>query len=393
MPRPQLIANVGNVYFQQVWGRRKTMELHEAGQWRLHASRQVDSHAWPGARRRGDQVGIRCVFMRGGTSRGAFLHAADLPEDLAIREKLLLGMYGSPDIRQIDGLGGAHPLTSKVAIVGRSSRPDADVDFTFGQVCIDAPHVEFVGNCGNMAAAVGPFAIDAGLVTASEPVTCVRIHLTNTHTLLRVEVPVCHGLACVEGDAEVSGVPGTGARLLLDLGDVGGTLGKGLLPTGRTRDVLQTAGRTFEVSIVDAGNPIVFVRAAAFGLQGTELPSAFTPGVLAQMQAVRDAAAHTLGLRGGGDVSHPEALPHQCPDRLHQSGRPMRSCGSREPAWSSGPAWACPIKPTRQQRRSARLHPRCYRAPSSRRLSGLTLPSPGVLASVTPQGCSRSMRP
>ena len=212
------------------------MELHEAGQWRLHASRQVEGYAWPGARRRGDQVGIRCVFMRGGTSRGAFLHAADLPDDLAIREKLLLGMYGSPDIRQIDGLGGAHPLTSKVAIVGRSSRPDADVDFTFGQVCIDAPRVEFAGNCGNMAAAVGPFAIDAGLVTASEPVTCVRIHLTNTHTLLRVEVPVCHGLACVEGDAEVSGVPGTGARLLLDFGDVGGTLGKGLLPTGRTRD-------------------------------------------------------------------------------------------------------------------------------------------------------------
>jgi len=107
------------------------MALDETGQGQLHLSRQVGSRAWPGAKRRGDQVGIRCVFMRGGTSRGAFLHAADLPDDLALREQLLLGMYGSPDIRQIDGLGGAHPLTSKVAIVGRSSRPNADIDFTF----------------------------------------------------------------------------------------------------------------------------------------------------------------------------------------------------------------------------------------------------------------------
>jgi 2-methylaconitate cis-trans-isomerase PrpF len=285
---------------------RKVMALNETGQGQGHSARRVGSRAWSGAKQRGDQVGIRCVFMRGGTSRGAFLHAADIPQELALREQLLLGIYGSPDIRQIDGLGGAHPLTSKVAIVGHSSRSDADVDFTFGQVCIDKPHVEFSGNCGNMAAAVGPFAIDEGLVAAAEPVTRLRIHLTNTQTLLTAEVPVCNGLARVEGYAEISGVPSTGARILLDFGDVGGTLGKGLLPTGRARDVLQVWSRTFEVSIVDAGNPIVFVRASAFGLKGTELPSAFTPGALAQMQAVRAAAAQRLGLEAEALLAVPK---------------------------------------------------------------------------------------
>jgi methylitaconate Delta-isomerase len=306
--------------------RKKVMALNETGQGQLHLSRQVGSRAWPGAKRRGDQVGIRCVFMRGGTSRGALLHAVDLPDDLALREQLLLGMYGSPDIRQIDGLGGAHPLTSKVAIVGHSSRPNADVDFTFGQVCIDKPHVEFSGNCGNMAAAVGSFAIDEGLVAASEPVTRVRIHLTNTQTLLIAEVPVCNGLARVEGQAEVSGVPGTGARILLDFGDVGGTLGKGLLPTGRARDVLQASSRTFEVSIVDAGNPIVFVRASAFGLKGTELPTAFTPGVLAQMQAVRAAAAQRLGLEAEAMLAIPKLYLISAPtDYLDLGGQRVRA--------------------------------------------------------------------
>ena len=368
------------------------MELNETGQWRLHASRPVESHTWPGARRRGDQVGIRCVFMRGGTSRGAFLHATDLPDDLAIREKLLLGMYGSPDIRQIDGLGGAHPLTSKVAIVGRSSRPDADVDFTFGQVCIDAPRVEFAGNCGNMAAAVGPFAIDEGLVAASEPVTCVRIHLTNTHTLLRVEVPVCHGLARVEGDAEVSGVPGTGARLLLDFGDVGGTLGKGLLPTGRTRDVLQTSSRTFEVSIVDAGNPTVFVRASAFGLQGTELPSAFTPGVLAQMQAVRAAAAHTLGLEAEATLAIPKLYLISAPtDYTDLVGHRVRA--DHVNLLGRGLSMGVPHQAYAATAAVCTAQPRCYRAHSSRKLSGLTLSSLRVSVLVIPQGCSRSTRP
>ncbi len=251
---------------------------------------------WPGARLRGDQVGIRCVFMRGGTSRGAFLNAADVPSNPVLREKLILAIYGSPDVRQIDGLGGANPLTSKVAIVGPSSHPDADVDYTFGQVRIDEAKVDFTGNCGNISAGIGPFAIDEGLVPAREPTTSVRIHLTNTGAILLAEVPVRGGLALVQGEAEVAGVPGTGASILLDFGDAGSTLGQGLLPTGSARDVLQTPGGPVEVSIVDAGNPAVFVRPVDVALTGVELPEAFTPEVLARLETVRAAGAVRLGL-------------------------------------------------------------------------------------------------
>jgi methylitaconate Delta-isomerase len=302
------------------------MGLDDAGQQRLSRSRCLGVIAWPGAMRHGDQVGVRCVFMRGGTSRGVFLHEADLPDDPVRREKLILGIYGSPDVRQIDGLGGATPLTSKVAIVGRSARPDADVDFTFGQAGIGEPRVEFSGECGNMAAAVGPFAIDERLVAASEPLTGVRIHLTNTKTVLTAEVPVCHVLAAVDGETEVSGVPGLGAKTLLDFKDVGGTLGRGLLPTGHAREVLQTSVGAVEVSIVDAANPVVFVKPAAFGLTGVELPDAFTPGVLAQLEAVRAAAAKRLGLRGEAMRAIPKLYLISSPaDYTDLNGRLVRA--------------------------------------------------------------------
>ena len=253
---------------------------------------------WPGAARRGDQVGIRCVFMRGGTSRGAFLRAGDLPSDPELRERLILAIYGSPDVRQIDGLGGADPLTSKVGIVGPPSRSDADVDFIFGQVRIDEPHVDFSGNCGNLSAAIGPFAIDEGLVPVGQgPTATVRIHLVNTGGLLRVEVPLVDGVAASAGPTEVPGVPGSGAPITLDFGEGADTLGRGILPTGRPRDLLETAavGR-IEASLIDASNPAVFVRPEPFGLRGTELPSAFTPSILDALEQVRAAAAVRLGL-------------------------------------------------------------------------------------------------
>ena len=156
---------------------------------RLSLSRRIEIDAWPSAMRHGDQVRVRYVFRRGGISRGVLLHEADLPADLAWREKLIVGIYGSPDIRQIDGLGGATPLTSKVVIVGHSTRPDADVDCTFGQVGIDEPRVECSCECGNMAAAVGPFAIDKRLVAASEPVIRVRIHLRGCRWHARQRLP------------------------------------------------------------------------------------------------------------------------------------------------------------------------------------------------------------
>lgn len=262
----------------------------------LAAADATLARSWPAARRRGDQLGIRCAFMRGGTSRGAILRVEDLPADPALRERVILAIYGSPDARQIDGLGGADPLTSKVAIVGPSARPDADVDFTFGQVRISEPTVDFSGNCGNLSAAIGPFAIDEGLVEAREPLTLVRIYLTNTDAVITAEVPVVDGVAAVSGTTEIPGVPGTGAAIRLDFGEGSSTLGRGVLPTGRAREGVPVGDGEIEVSIVDAANPAVFVRPGPFGLRGPELPSELTPEHLAALEAVRAAAAVRLGL-------------------------------------------------------------------------------------------------
>lgn len=255
-----------------------------------------DLELWPGAVVRGDQVGVPCAFMRGGTSRGAYLNVKHLPSDPVLLERLVLAIYGSPDVRQIDGLGGADPLTSKVALVGPSTHPDADVDYTFGQVRIDEATVDFVGNCGNISSAVAPFAIDERLVAAVEPVTTVRIHVTNIGAIISADVQVRDGRALVDGGAEVAGVPGSGSPVLLDFGEGGSTLGHGILPTGNPTDVLDTELGPVEVSLVDAGNPGVFVHPSAFGLKGTELPDELTPELLAQMELVRSAAAVRLGL-------------------------------------------------------------------------------------------------
>lgn len=221
-----------------------------------------------------EQIMIRCTIMRGGTSKGIFLHENDLPQDPAKRDKMILSIFGSPDVRQIDGLGGADPLTSKLAIVGPSSRPDADVDYTFGQISIDKALVDYSGNCGNISSAVGPFAIDEGLVKAVEPVTKVRIYNTNTGKILVAEVPVKDGKAQVIGDYAIAGVPGTGAKIMMDFaGTVGAATGK-MLPTGNVKDVMYVDGvGEIEVSVVDVANPMVFVRAADLGLKGTETPA------------------------------------------------------------------------------------------------------------------------
>jgi 2-methylaconitate cis-trans-isomerase PrpF len=214
---------------------------------------------------------IRGVFMRGGTSKGVYFHAGDLPADPALRDKVILDVYGSPDITEIDGLGGANVLTSKTAIIGPSARADADVDYTFGQVMFTEPLVDYRINCGNISAGVGPFAVDEGLVPAVSPTTTVRIHNTNTGKILVAEVPVVNGKAAVAGDFAIDGVPGTGAKILLDFAGTGGTLGKGLLPTGKASETLDVEGAgAFTVSIVDAANPAVFVKAADVGLTGGE---------------------------------------------------------------------------------------------------------------------------
>jgi methylitaconate Delta-isomerase len=235
--------------------------------------------------------------MRGGTSRGAFLRAEDLPDDPALRDALILGLYGSPDARQIDGLGGADPLTSKVAIIGPPSRPDADVDYTFGQVRVNEPTIDYKGNCGNMSSAVGPFAIDEGLVPAADGLNRVRIHNTNTAKVIVAEVQVKNGKALACGETEIPGVPGSAAGIMLDFLDSGGSVTGKLLPTGNPRDELETPSGQFTVSLVDAANPCVFVRAADLLIRGTELPAEISANqrLMAVLEQIRSAAAVRLG--------------------------------------------------------------------------------------------------
>lgn len=262
------------------------------------ASPAAVREAWAAARRAGDQLAVRCVWMRGGTSRGAFLRVEDLPADAAARDRVILAIYGSPDVRQIDGLGGADPLTSKVAVIGPPSRPDADVDYVFGQVRIAEPLVDYRGTCGNLLAAVGSFAIDEGVIPATEPLTRVRIHDVNLRTLVVAEVPVLAGRARTAGDAAVPGVPGTGAPIKLDFSASGPTLRRGLLPTGSPVDELAGAdGRRYRASLVDAGNPAVFVLAADFGLDPDALvASRYDAALMRRLEELRGAAAVRLGL-------------------------------------------------------------------------------------------------
>ena len=215
---------------------------------------------------------VRCSIVRGGTSKALFIMENQLPADPVLREKTILSLYGSPDIRQIDGLGGGDLLTSKLAIIGPPSHPDADVDYTFGQVSMDEAFVEFNSNCGNISAGVGPYAIHCGLVRAVEPITTVRIHLVNLDKIMVAQVPVVNGAPAVDGDFMIDGVPGSGAKISLDWSSVvGGTTGK-LLPTGNPVDTVDLDGKAYHISIVDAGTISVFVHASELGMTGVETP-------------------------------------------------------------------------------------------------------------------------
>lgn len=246
-----------------------------------------------------EQKRIPAVLMRGGTSRGLYIMRSELPADQVQRDRVILQLYGSPDIRQIDGVGGADPLTSKLAIIGSPSRPDADVDYTFAQVSITDAYVDYSGNCGNISSGVGPFAIDQGLVDPVEPVTMVRIHQTNTRSLIIAQVPVVNGKAAVEGDYHIDGVPGSGARIGLDFADTAGSATGKLLPTGNPVDRMDVPGvGLIEMSIVDAANPAVFVRAADMGIVGTETPAWIDANreLNDRIERVRGTAAARMGL-------------------------------------------------------------------------------------------------
>ena len=244
------------------------------------------------------QTSIPCVIMRGGTSRGPFFLLSDLPTDTNQRDQVLLAAMGSPHDYQVDGIGGARSLTSKVAMISRSKHPGADVDYLFAQVLIDQPLVDTKPNCGNMLIAVGPFAIEAGLVPARDPETVVRIYNVNTKTLVEAIVQTPRGKVTYEGDAAIDGVPGTAAPVKINFkGGIGAVTGK-LLPTGKPLDVIDR----IEVSCVDVAMPTVFIRAEQLGKTGYESAAELDSdkAFMERMEAIRRKAGALMGM---GDVS------------------------------------------------------------------------------------------
>ena len=245
-------------------------------------------------------LSLPAVFMRGGTSRAVMFHARDLPERAAW-DPLFLGAMGSPDPngRQLNGMGGGISSLSKVCVLAPSEREDADIDYTFAQVQIREPRVDYRSNCGNMSSAVGPFAVDEGLVRPNGDTAVVRIFNTNTRKIIRSTFPLEDGRAATDGDLAIPGVAGTGAPVRLDfLAPGGATTGK-LLPTGNAVDRLDVPGMgAIEVSLVDAANACVFVRARDLGLTGRELPEELDrdPALLERMQVIRRLASIAMGI-------------------------------------------------------------------------------------------------
>ena len=244
---------------------------------------------------------LPAVFMRGGTSKGLFFHRRDLPAERAQWDALFLAALGSPDPhgRQLDGMGGGISSLSKVVVVSRSTRPGIDIDYLFGQVAVDRALVEYGSNCGNLTAAVGPFAVDEGLVRAADGEAALTLHNCNLGQTIETRFQVTDGRAVVEGRAVLDGVAGSGAPIRLSFLEPGGAVTGRLLPTGRTRDVLDVPGEgPIEATLIDASTALVIVRAEALGLTGVELPDAIkaAPTLTSQLEAIRRAGATAMGL-------------------------------------------------------------------------------------------------
>ncbi len=273
------------------------------------------------------QTPIPCLFMRGGTSRGPFFAATDLPQDRALRDAVLLAAMGSPDARQIDGLGGADPLTSKVAIVSRSARPGVDLDYLFAQVLIREARVDTTPTCGNMLAAVGPFALETGLMAARGNETCLRILTLNTDTLSDVVLQTPGGRIDYDGEACIDGVPGTSAPIRINFLDTAGSVCGRLLPTGHPIDRFDGV----EATCIDNGMPVVLLRAADLGRTGYESRDALNADaeLKGRLESIRLAAGPAMGLgdvaakvvpkmtliappRAGGSVCTRTFIPHDC---------------------------------------------------------------------------------
>lgn len=238
-----------------------------------------------------------CVYMRGGTSKAVFFHEKDLPEDKSLWDDIFLKVMGTPDVKQIDGMGGTVSSTSKIAIIAPSDKPGVDVEYTFRQVDIVIPRVDGSANCGNISSAVGPFAIDEGLVPAVEPITVVRVLNTNTNKIIEEHVRVEDGHAMVHGDEVIQGVPGTGSRIDMYFEDPAGSKTGKLLPTGQKKEVFDVPEYgPAEVTVLDCSNPMVFIKASDLGIKGSELTELNqNKDVMEHIERIRGMAAVKCG--------------------------------------------------------------------------------------------------
>lgn len=311
----------------------------------------------------------RCMWMRGGTSKGGYFLADDLPADPAARDAFLLRVMGSPDARQIDGMGGADPLTSKVAVVRKSDRPGVDVDYLFLQVFVDRPVVTDAQNCGNILAGIGPFAIERGLVAARDGETPVSIYMENTGQVAVARVQTPGGRVTYAGEARIDGVPGTSAPLPIVFKDTAGSSCGALLPTGNAVDVIDGV----EVTLIDNGMPVVVMRAADMGITGTETREDLeaNDALRAKLEGIRLKAGPLMNLgdvadksvpkmtmvsapREGGAIATRTFIPHRCHASIGVLGAVSVATACALPG---SPAAALAVMPQGRERTVSVEHP------------------------------------
>ena len=315
------------------------------------------------------QRGLPFMWMRGGTSKGAYFLAADLPSDQAERDRLLLRVMGSPDPRQIDGMGGADPLTSKVAVVRRSERPGVDVDYLFLQVFVDRPIVTDAQNCGNILAGVGPFAIERGLVRAAGETTDVAIHMENTGQVAVATVETPAGAPRYDGEARIDGVPGGAAPIPIAFRDTAGSSCGALLPTGNAVDLIEGV----EATLIDNGMPCVVMRASDLGIAGDEDPKALEAdaALRARLEAIRLAAGPLMNLgdvreksvpkmtmvsapKAGGAIATRTFIPHRCHSTIGVLGAVSVATACLLPG---SPGASCAVIPAGRRKALSVEHP------------------------------------